>query len=432
MNKMFKVLATTSILAMAAMPIAASAQSVPQATKHYGQGNIQYQDGSRPTSYKGHNDHKGHNDNQAKVSPGTMGKITDYTKDKTGEFITVTGRGLAATDQSEIILSITKKTKIVDSKGKKVSLKKIMDEKMVIKAYYGANITRSLPARGTALKLVVEKQDFTGINGTVSEVKDNGIVVKGKNIYSSTEETVMLRFADKAKILDHEGKAIKASAIQPGMSVKAFYGPAVTMSIPPQSTASYVLVDTRVVETAPKDAPGTEGIITNVTNNYVTVIGNPMEKGGTDYVVLKVDEKTEIVDQNGKRLTSAALKSDIRVDAYYGEVMTMSYPAQTHADKIVVKASDVIKVEGTIRASDSTSKGQVYVDVGSDQSVHNDVILNIWDKTKVIPLLSSGTELRAGTKIVAYHSPVMTRSLPGITNAEVVIVTSVDNAVTPR
>ncbi|WP_256759012.1 peptidase [Cohnella sp. WQ 127256] len=429
MNKMYKVLATTSILAMAAMPIAASAQSVSHVNKHFGQVNIQHQDVPPATTHNGHN---GFIVNQANTSPGTLGKITDYVNDKTGKFITVTGRGLAVTDQSEIVLAITKNTKIVDSKGKKVSLNKIINKKMVVKAYYGANITRSLPARGTAIKLVAQEQSFLGINGTITEVKDNGIVVKGTGIYSSKEETVMLRFAPKAKILDQEGKAIKASAIQPGMSVKAFYGPAATKSNPPQSTANYVLVDTRVQETDQKTVIGTDGIITNITNSYVTVIGNPMEKGGADYVVLKVDEKTKIVDQNGQPLTLAALKSDIRIDAYYGEVMTMSYPAQTHADKIVVKATEVIKVEGTIMASDHTSEGQVYVDVGSDQSTNNDIILNIWEKTKVIPLLSSGTELRVGTKIVAYHSPVMTRSLPGITNAEVVIVTSVDNAVTPK
>lgn len=411
MNKIYKVLTTASILAMIAIPVTASAQDVPPAPIHHGQGNIL---------------------NQVKIVPGTMGQITDFVNDKTGKFITVTGRGLATTDQSEIILSITKDTKIIDSKGKIVPLKTIVDNKKVVKVFYGPNITKSIPARGTALTLVVQDQSFTGIKGTVSEVNESGIVVKGTDIYNSNEETIVLHLADKAQILDQNGKAIEASMIQPGMSIKAFYGPAVTMSIPPQSTTNYVMVDTTAEETVQENAPGTDGIITNVTDNNVTVIGKPMEKGGVNYVILKVDKNTRIVDQDGNALTLDALKADVRVDAYYGEMMTMIYPAQTNAEKIVVKATETNKVEGTIVTSDRTTKGQVYVNVGSDTNTDNDVILNISKDTTVIPILGGGSELRSGTKIVAYHSLIMTKSIPGITKAEIVIVTSDDNVVAPK
>ncbi|WP_054026036.1 hypothetical protein [Bacillus sp. FJAT-28004] len=407
MRKMHKVLATTVLLAMTAVPIAASAQNIPPLPIHNGQGSVL---------------------NDVKLVPGTMGQITDFVNDKTGTFITVTGRGIAATDQSEIILAITKDTKIIDAKGNKVLLKTIIDEKKVVKAFYNPNITKSLPARGTAMTLVVRDQSFTGINGTVSEVREDSIVVKGTDIYNANEETIVLSFANKAQILDQDGKAIEASAIKQGMSVKAFYGPAVTMSLPPQATTNYVLVDTNSEETVKEDAPGTDGIITNVEENKITVIGNPMEKGGVDYVILTVDENTQIVNQDGNPLKLDALKADIRVDAYYGAMMTKIYPAQTHAEKIVVKATETNKVEGTIVASDRTSEGQVYVDVASDKSVNNDVILNISEDTKVIPQIGGGNELKAGTKIVAYHSSIMTDSLPGITNAEIVIVTSDDNA----
>lgn len=407
MNKMYKMLATTSILAMTIIPLTANAQQVPPPTIHNGQGLIQH---------------------QAKVVPATMGLITNFVNDKSGKFITVLGRGLAVNDQSEIVLSITKDTKIIDSKGNKVALKTVMDEKRVVKAFYGGNITRSLPAQGTALTLVVQDYTFLGINGVVSEVNEDSIVVNGTDLYSSNEETVILRFANKAQILDQNGKVIKANMIQPGMSVKAFYGPAITKSIPPQSTSNYILVNTVIEE----NAIGTDGIITNVTDNRITVIGNPMEKGGTDYVILSVDEKTKIVDEDGKTLTKADLKNDIRVDAYYDGVMTMIYPAQTHADKIVVKAMETNKVEGTIVASSLTSEGQVYIDINSDKSTSNDIILNISDKTKVISMYNNGADLKVGMKITAYHESAMTFSLPGITNAEIVIVNSDFNTENPQ
>lgn len=408
---MYKVLATTSLLAMTAIPMAAFAQDVPPTTIHNGQGIIV---------------------NQAKVVPGTMGQITDFVNDKTGKFITVTGRGLAPSDQSQIILSITKDTKIIDSKGKTVALKTIIDNKKVVKAFYDGSITRSLPPIGKALTLVVQDQSFVGIDGKVSEVIDGGIVVKGTDIYSSAEDTVILRFAAKAQILDQNGKLIEASAIEPGMSVKAFYGPEVTSSLPPQSTTNFVKVDTSSTGAVHEDSPGTDGIITNIEDNRITVVGNPMEKGGTDYVILSIDDKTQIVDQDGEALTQTSLKNNIHIDAYYGEVMAMSFPAQTHADKIVVKTTESIKVEGIIVASDRTSENQVYVNVGSDQSTDNDIILNISDKTKVISLMGGGNDLKPGTNIIAYHSPAMTFSIPGITNAEIVLVTSDDNKEIPN
>ncbi|MGE7920758.1 peptidase [Viridibacillus sp. NPDC093762] len=403
---MKKVLVTASIILMSALPVTSSAQSVIAKPIHNSQGFAQ---------------------NKVKTSPGTIGQITNYINDKTGKFITVTGHGLVTTDQSEIILSITKNTKIIDSKGKKVSLKKIIEDKKTVKAFYDPKITKSLPARGKALKLVVQDQDFTGINGTISEVNESGIVVEGIDIYTMHKDKIVLHFADKAQILDQNGKAIKVSAIKSGMTVKAFYGPAVTMSIPAQSTTDYV-----VVNLATEKAVGTNGIITNVSDEKFTVIGNPMKKGGVDYVILSVDENTQIVNQAGKSLTLESLKSDVRVEAYYGEMMTTIYPAQTHADKIVVKELEQNKVEGTIVSSNSTTKDQLYINVGSDQTTNNDVILNILKDTKVISLLGLGTELRAGMKISAYHSPMMTKSLPGITNAEIVIVTFDDKIVAPK
>lgn len=417
MNKMYKVLATATLMAMAAIPVAASAQDVPAPTATNGQGVIL---------------------NQAKVVPGTMGQITDFVNDHTGKFITVTGRGLAPSDQSEIVLAITKDTKIVDSKGKTVPLKTIIDEKKAVKAFYGPNITKSLPARGTALTLVVQDQSFAAIDGSVSEVRDGSILVKGKNLYNGNEDTIVLHFADKATILDQDGKAIQAGDIKEGMSVKAFYGPAVAISLPPQSTTSYIRVNTHTEtsegegEVGNEFTAGTDGVVTSTEDGKITLIGKAHEKGGVNYVILTVDDKTQIVDEDGKAVSKDALKEGIHADATYSNVMTMIYPARTHASKLVVKKAESVKIEGTIAPSDSSSKDQVYVNVGSDDSKTNDVILNISKDTQIIDDLGGEGALRAGTKIIAYHSPIMTRSLPGITNAEVVIVTSIENAVQPR
>ncbi|EGG31007.1 hypothetical protein [Paenibacillus sp. HGF5] len=404
MNKFYKVLTTATILAMAALPAAAYAQDVPPASVHTGQGSIV---------------------NQAKKNvPGTMGYITEYVNDKTGKWITVTGRGLGATDQQEIRLSISKDTKIIDAKGNKVQLQTIVDKNKAIKAFYGPNITKSLPAQGSALTIIVQDKDFAGIDGTIAEVTKQGILVEGTNLYNDGEETILLHLDPKAKIINADGSTLNAGDLEAGMSIRAFYGPYVALSMPPQSSTDYIRVQAQAEEPVQEEPAGTNGIITDKADNKITLMGQALESGGVNYVILTVDENTEIVDAKGKPLTAEALKADLRIEAYYSQVMTLIYPARTHADKIVVSETTAPKIEGTVAASDRTTKDQLYINVGSDQSTENDVILNVTEDTQVIAGLSTESELKPGTKVVAYHSPIMTKSIPAITSAEVIIVQS--------
>lgn len=404
MNKIYKVLTTATILAMAALPAAANSQDVPPASVQTGQGSIV---------------------NQAKKSvPGTMGYITEYVNDKTGKWITVTGRGLGATDQQEIKLSISKDTKIIDAKGNKVQLQTIVDKNQAIKAFYGPNITKSLPPQGSALTIIVQDKGFAGIDGTIAEVTEQGILVEGTNLYNDGEETMLLHLDPKAKIINADGSTLNAGGLEAGMSIRAFYGPYVALSMPPQSSTNYIRVQAQAEEPVQEEPAGTNGIITDMADNKITLMGQALETGGVNYVILTVDENTEIVDAKGKPLTAEALKADLRIEAYYSQVMTLIYPARTHADKIVVSETTAPKIEGTVAASDRPTKDQLYINVGSDQSTENDVILNVTEDTQVIAGLSTESELKPGTKVVAYHSPIMTKSIPPITSAEVIIVQS--------
>lgn len=402
MNNIYKVLATTAILAMAALPAAASAQAVPPASIHAGKGNIVNQ--------------------EKKMVPGTMGYITDYVNDETGKWITVTGRGLGTTDQSEVKLSISKNTKIVDAKGKKVQLQSIVDKNKAVKAFYSPKLTKSLPAQGSALTIIVQEQDFSAIDGTITEVNEKSILVEGTNLYRDGEETILLHLDPKAKIIAPDGSTLQASDLKTGMSIRSFYGPAVALSLPPQSTTNYIQVQAEATTPVQEEPAGTNGIITATSDNHITLIGQALETGGVNYVILTVDKETEIVDANGAPLTAEALKEGHRIEAYYSQVMTLIYPARTHADKIVVSEVSAPKIEGTIAASDRSSKDQLYINVGSDQSTDNDIILNITKDTQVITALGIESDLKPGTKIVAYHSPMMTKSIPAITSAEVILV----------
>lgn len=403
MKKMNKTIAAVSILAMASLPIAVFAQTGPASTPQPVSAQVQP---------------------EPKIVPATLGLITGFQNDQSGKFITVTGRGLAVTDQSEIILSITKETKIIDAKGKKVPLQVVMDEKLVVKAFYSPNITKSLPARGTLLTLVVQDYTFTAIDGTVSSLPQAGIHVKGTNIYSGTDEEIILRVGEHTKLVDENGNTITQDELQSGMTLRGFYGPVVLESLPVQGVASYIRVNTQIADEseAGQVAPGTNGIITSYSENKMTVIGQPLEQGGTNYIILNVDEATQIVDEEGNVLNENVLKEGAYIEAFYPQVMIMIYPAQSHADKIIVHKGEAPKIEGTIESSGFSGEGEVYVNVGSDNLKGNDVILSLSDDTVIIPVIGGETDLKPGMKITAFHSMMMTRSLPGITKAEVIIV----------
>lgn len=398
MKKIYKVLTTATVLAMAALPIAANAQDVPPASAYTGQGNIM---------------------NQVKKSvPGTMGYITDFVNDKTGTWITVTGRGVAATDQQEIRLSVSKDTKIIDAQGNQVQLQTIVDKNKAIKAFYGPNITKSLPAQGSALTIIVQDHDFAVIDGTISEVNKQGILVEGTNLYNDSQETILLHLDPKTKIIDQNGNTMKASDLKTDMSIRSFYGPAVALSMPPQSTTNYIRVNADAENNDQEQAAGIDGILTEMKDGRISVSGKPVKAGDLEYIVLAVDGDTKIVDAEGKPLTVEALKSSLRIEAEYVSVI---YPALPHADKIVVSDTSAPKVEGTITASERTSKDQLYINVGSDQSTDNDIIINISKDTQVIGL-NPDEKLEPGMKIVVFHSPIMTMSIPAFTSAEVIMV----------
>lgn len=406
MKNMYKVLATTTILAMLAAPMAAQAQATTLPAKSVQQ-NAQTKDLSE------------------KRVLGTMGQITDYRNDENGTFITITGRGVTPNAQREIILNITDQTKIVDAKGNKADLTKIVEslikDNKVVKGFYDASITKSLPAQGNALTLIIQDYTLSGITGEVTSTDNGRITVEGTNIYSKHDDTMILNFDPKAEIYGEGGKALKKEDIKKGMTITAFYGPAVTASIPAQSTTNYILVNNAEENDGEAaDMLGTDGVILDNQDGRITVVGKGLE-GGQHYIMLHVDKDTQIVDENGKALTEDALKVDARVEAFYGPIMTKSFPAQTHAEKIVVKSQETFKIEGTIGKLDRDLDSSVYVNVGSDDNTANDLILNI-SKDTIFPNAKGIEDLKEGTKIVAYHSAAVTMSLPGITNAEIIMI----------
>lgn len=179
------------------------------------------------------------------------------------------------------------------------------------------------------------------------------------------------------------------------------------------------------------DLQETTGVITQIAEREdgkksLTIMGAAASNHGQNYITLRIDEKTEIIDG----LTSKPVKvqdvvANMQVQAFYDATLTKSLPPQGYAKRLVVTHT-LGKVSGSIREIRTTNDHvQVYVDGGSDQKIDNDVVIGIAKETHI--LSTSGEKLtkealQNGKKITAYYGPIMTMSLPPMSTAQTIVV----------
>ncbi|NPE31113.1 hypothetical protein HNV12_24790, partial [Methanococcoides sp. SA1] len=124
-----------------------------------------------------------------------------------------------------------------------------------IEAYYGPATTRSLPAQSGAVSIVVlDENDQTGV---LQPVKTIGTILGTEKWTSSTmilldEDDVeigegypcdiYLSIGDQTTIEDENGNTLSVEDLTKGTRVEAHYGPAVALSLPPQSGAVSIVV----------------------------------------------------------------------------------------------------------------------------------------------------------------------------------------------
>ncbi|MCZ8522046.1 MULTISPECIES: copper amine oxidase N-terminal domain-containing protein [Paenibacillus] len=94
---------------------------------------------------------------QGKDLLATAGEIQDVRSgDKKDSFsVVIKGTGLTELSQTEVVLSVTAETPVVNMKGEKVDAGKLVKGAKVV-GFYGPVLTKSLPPIGSAWKIVVE------------------------------------------------------------------------------------------------------------------------------------------------------------------------------------------------------------------------------------------------------------------------------------
>ena len=157
-------------------------------------------------------------------------------------------------------------------------------------------------------------QDVLFTSGKIVEVNENMIVVKGQhNIIAAviTDETYLLN--------GKNGKTKKLSSFKVGKEVTVYHSPKMTRSIPAQS-AAYAVVLGDNSEKMGKFFK-VEDVTMSEDKTYVSVINT------NESLIATVDKKAN--------KNFAEIKAGDNLMVWY-DMMTMSLPARTNANKVVI------------------------------------------------------------------------------------------------
>ena len=159
-------------------------------------------------------------------------------------------------------------------------------------------------------------QDVLFTSGVILEVQDNVLVIKGEghhNLVAAvvTENTYLLN--------GKNGKDKKLSSFKVGKEVTVYYSPKMTRSIPPQAEA-YAVVLGDNSEKMGKFFK-VEEVTMSEDNTYVSVINT------NESLIATVDKKAN--------KNFAEIKAGDNLMVWY-DMMTMSLPARTNANKVVI------------------------------------------------------------------------------------------------
>ena len=157
-------------------------------------------------------------------------------------------------------------------------------------------------------------QDVLFTSGKIVEVNENMIVVKGEhNIIAAmiTDDTYLLN--------GKNGKAKKLSSFKVGKEVTVYHSPKMTRSIPAQSAAFAVVLGDNSEKMGKFFK--VEEVTMSEDKTYVSVINT------NESLIATVDKKAN--------KNFAEIKAGDNLMVWY-DMMTMSLPARTNANKVVV------------------------------------------------------------------------------------------------
>ncbi|MEK0313576.1 stalk domain-containing protein [Cohnella sp. 56] len=170
------------------------------------------------------------------------GVVTEANTDGNLTSLNVMGRG-ATGGFDWIIAKADKDTVIVDESG---AAKTTADLKAGtrVAVEYGPVVALSFPGQSHAAKITIlgERLIKEDKVGAVNKTDSGWQVQLGAGTGDEAVSNLVLNVGADTLIVSSMGEPLKAEDIKPGAKVRAFYGPATTRSIPPQSPADMIVV----------------------------------------------------------------------------------------------------------------------------------------------------------------------------------------------
>ncbi|SHJ92972.1 stalk domain-containing protein [Tepidibacter formicigenes] len=164
------------------------------------------------------------------------------------------------------------------------------------------------------------------------------------------------------------------------------------------------------------------GTVKKIQNNKFGVMALVEGNGMYDKIKFMINEDTEIVTADGMKLGVNDLQNSSNIIVYHDAKMTRSLPPIANAKKVIVK--DVYCKEGEVSKIRDIKEGKM-IFIG--ENMNDGIEFTVSDKTEIVDEEGkklSIDDIKEGTKVKIYHSPIMTMSLPPITNAEKIIIIS--------
>ena len=188
---------------------------------------------------------------------------------------------------------------------------------------------------------------------TVTEISADG---KYMLVTTSEKTELRLNLSDRTVVVDTQtGLAAGISSVKAGDAVYAYYSPATTMSIPPQTACEALVVNLTDAHapahllTAEQVTANADGSVTVLTENGGTLLTIPKTAAVTPYKTKNIVKNTDI-------------KVGTRFFAWY-DVAAMSMPAQAGTDRAVLLPDAVYTLTVSGKTVDASSLPRAVYDV---------------------------------------------------------------------
>lgn len=252
----------------------------------------------------------------------TMGVIVDVQKDKDQYRVEVLGKG----PQSWVILYVDKDSALTGPDGKAFAAKDLKAGQQII-AQFGPIMTMSFPPQSHAATLNVRSEALVqeSVIQAVEHTDDGWQVTFGDTKDGKETTTLVLNAGKETSVLDAQGQSVAWESLKAGMKVRAYYGPVMTKSLPPQSPLHYLVVlDAAQSSVAPAAAKEFRDLAwTLVPDNEKEHLTTKQDEAKVESVPASNTAVMSTTDAQKKRLEE--------IKAAGGDVITVTYTTDRDA-----------------------------------------------------------------------------------------------------